>query len=93
MVTKYTEEGVALQHEKGWGWVKSTDYDKLERKFEAFKILEIAKQENATLRAQNKKLVNFLLDPMMPEKDYPNQIRFNRDVYNILYDELLKEVK
>ena len=47
-------------------------------------------KEIESLETKNKKLVHFLLDPMMPEDDYPNQIRFNREVYNILYDELLK---
>jgi len=47
-------------------------------------------EKNKSLQEQNKKLVDFLLDPMMPGK-YSNEIRFNRDVYNILYHELLKE--
>ncbi len=43
------------------------------------------------LEDQNKKLVNFLLDPMLPTDDYPDVIRFNRPVYNIIFDELLKK--
>jgi len=77
---KYQEEIV-----KKYGFLSYEQSEHFEAEYP--KWLE---KEHEALLAQNKKLAYFLLDPMLPQDEYPNVIRFNREVYNLLFDKLLK---